>query len=389
VEEKRDPVIAFIPVRGGSKGIPKKNIKLIAGRPLLYWTLDAAVHCELIDRIVVATDDAAIAAAAHAYGNDRVTVFARGPHTATDTASTESAMLEYAAANHFEHMVLIQATSPLTQAKHLTEGLRHYLAQDADSLVTVVRQKRFLWEAQADGGMTPLNYDPVARPRRQDHAGILVENGAFYVTRRDILLARSSRLGGKIVAYEMPEETYYEIDEASDWLILEALLKRRDARKPASLRDIKLFLTDVDGVLTDAGMYYTEHGDELKKFNTRDGKGLELLRHHGIKTGIITGENTRIVANRAKKLQVDFLFQGAQDKLPVLQKILEDTGISPSEVAYIGDDLNDLDVLRSVGFAAAPADAAERVREHVHYVCRARGGEGCLREVSDLILSSQ
>lgn len=387
MEEKRHAVVGFIPVRGGSKGIPQKNIKPIAGRPLLYWALDAATRCNVIDRVVVSTDDAAIAAAVHAYGNDRVEVFERAPETATDTASTESAMLEFATRRDFEHMVLIQATSPLTQAHHLSEGIRHYLDKNADSLVSVVRQKRFFWSAQASGEAAPLNYDPLKRPRRQDHEGFLAENGAFYVTRRTTLIASGSRLAGKVVSYEMPEETYYELDEPTDWLVVETLLNQRP--KPYSPGTIKLLLTDVDGVLTDAGMYYTDQGDELKKFNTRDGKGMELLRNHGIKTGIITGEQTRIVANRAKKLKVDYLFQGVQDKLPVLQRILAESGLRPEEVAYLGDDLNDLEVLAAVGFSAAPADAVPRVRESVHYVCSSKGGQGCLREVSDLLLSQR
>ncbi len=122
---------------------------------------------------------------------------------------------------------------------------------------------------------------------------------------------------------------------------------------------IKLFLTDVDGVLTDGGMYYTESGDEFKKFNTRDGMAFELLRKAGIKTGIITSENTQIVARRAAKIKADYLYQGQRDggKLAAAKEICEKEGISLSEVAYIGDDLNCIGLLEKVGLAACPADA--------------------------------
>ena len=146
-------------------------------------------------------------------------------------------------------------------------------------------------------------------------------------------------------------------------------------------------ISDVDGVLTDSGMYYSEAGDELKKFNTRDGKGFELLRHAGLKTAIITSEDTQIVARRAAKMKIDFLRQGAIDKLPALAEVLEQSGVAPEAVAYIGDDLADLPVMQRVGLAVCPADAVPAVRSAAHYVCAARGGEGVVRECADQLLS--
>jgi len=150
---------------------------------------------------------------------------------------------------------------------------------------------------------------------------------------------------------------------------------------------IKLFLTDVDGVLTDAGMYYTEAGDELKKFNTRDGMGLKLLRESGIKTGIITTENTKLVERRAAKLKVDHLVQGAYPKVNATMEICSKEGISITETAYIGDDVNCIELLQVVGLAACPADAVKKVKEIPGIlILEKKGGEGVVREFADLIM---
>jgi 3-deoxy-D-manno-octulosonate 8-phosphate phosphatase (KDO 8-P phosphatase) len=158
---------------------------------------------------------------------------------------------------------------------------------------------------------------------------------------------------------------------------------------PEILRNIKLLATDVDGVLTDAGMYYAESGDEWKKFNTRDGMGLKLLQAEGIITAIITMENTQIVARRGQKLKIPEVFQGITKKAEVLALLSEKYRISYEEMAYIGDDVNDLPALRLVGFSAAPADGIEEVRNTVHYVCQKKGGEGAVREICDKILRAK
>lgn len=147
--------VAFIPVRGGSKSIPLKNIKEFAGKPLVYWTLQAAVECEDIDKIFVATDSDRIKKIVLAFGFDKVEVIGRSSETATDAATTESAMLEFAEKYEFDNIVLIQATSPLLTAKDITSGIE--ALSHSDSVLSVVRQKRFLWEQ--DEYAKPLNYD--------------------------------------------------------------------------------------------------------------------------------------------------------------------------------------------------------------------------------------
>jgi 2-dehydro-3-deoxyphosphooctonate aldolase (KDO 8-P synthase) len=160
----------------------------------------------------------------------------------------------------------------------------------------------------------------------------------------------------------------------------------------ADLSTIKLFLTDVDGVLTDAGMYYSENGDELKKFNTHDGMGLQLIRAKGIKTGIVTSENTQMVERRYNKLKLDYLYQGKREggKLAAALEICEKEGISIKEVAYVGDDVNCLDLLSAVGLAACPASAVSAIKQipNILHLTK-KGGEGCVREFIELIMSGQ
>ncbi|HTR81885.1 MAG TPA: HAD-IIIA family hydrolase [Bacteroidota bacterium] len=155
----------------------------------------------------------------------------------------------------------------------------------------------------------------------------------------------------------------------------------------ARLKKIKMLATDVDGVLTDSGMYYSENGDELKKFNTRDGMGLVLLRMAGFKVAIVTSEDTKIVERRAAKLRITDLVQGTRDKVAALEVLMKRHSLQWEEIGYIGDDVNDLDVMKRVGFAAAPADATAQNKKAAHYVTKKRGGEGCVREICDMILA--
>ena len=153
--------------------------------------------------------------------------------------------------------------------------------------------------------------------------------------------------------------------------------------------DIKLFLTDVDGTLTDGGMYYTASGDTMKKFNTRDGMGLQLLQKTGVKVGIITSENTDIVTKRAEKLGLDFLVQGKRDggKLAAAREICETLGITLNELAYIGDDVNCAELLRNAGIAACPADAMPQVKAITGIrIMSLKGGEGWVREFINSLL---
>jgi len=383
--------VAYIPVRGGSKSIPGKNIRPLAGKPLVHWVVEAALGCDAIDRVYVATDSDAIAEAVRRIEDPHLSVIGRSPETATDTASTESALLEFAETfDDFDRVVLIQATSPLLTAADLAGGLAELDAAGATSALSVVRQHRFLWARGADGLAHAKNYDPVTRPRRQDWDGELIENGAFYITSREALLASRCRLSGPTLAIEMAPETFVELDEPADWLVVESLLGRRDGFDlAAAARDVKLLVTDVDGVLTDAGMYYGPDGEVMKKFSTRDGLGLARARAAGIEVAIMTGEDSEIVSARARKLGVDRVYRGAKDKVALLEGLLVELGLEWSQLAYIGDDHNDLGALSRARLPACPRDAEPEARRLARFVCTRDGGRGCVRELVDTILAAR
>ncbi|MFT7579150.1 MAG: YrbI family 3-deoxy-D-manno-octulosonate 8-phosphate phosphatase [Myxococcota bacterium] len=382
--------VAFIPVRGGSKSIPHKNIRPLAGRPLVHWVTRAALAAKGIDHVYVASDSPAIREVAARLNSPKLSVIDRDPATATDTASTESALLAFAAEHEFDRVVLIQATSPLLTSDDLDQGLARLDAEGVTSALSVVREHRFRWSVGADGQATATNYDPLTRPRRQDWDGELVENGAFYVTSRAALLDSQCRISGPTLAVEMAPASAYEIDEPSDWTIIEGLLRARSTTTFGDrARPIELLVTDVDGVLTDAGMFYTADGDAMKKFSTRDGHGIARLRAAGITVCIMTGEDTEIVRRRAEKLGITRLFLGAKRKGELVQGLIDELGLDWHQVAFIGDDVNDLPALHRVGLAACPVDAEPAVQRVVHHICERQGGRGCVREFADAILAAK
>ncbi len=382
--------VAFIPVRGGSKSIPLKNIKLLNGRPLVYWTLDATVNCNEIDTVIVSTDCEEIRKIIKEYKSPKIIVIDRSEEVSTDNASTESVMIEFSNKYDYENIVLVQATSPLLESNDISKGLEKFSEKNIDSVLSVVRQKRFIWKDESDIAEA-INYDPLNRPRRQEFNGYLVENGAFYITSKDKLLSTKCRISGNIGTVEMSEKSYFEIDEPEDWMIVEGLLKNKYKKNEFEYicRNIKCVLTDSDGVLTDGGMYYSENGDELKKFNTKDGMGFKLLRESGIITGIITGEDIQLVKRRAEKLKVDEVFLGVHDKLKILNQICLKYNIKHEEIAYIGDDINDLEVLKVVGLGCTVNDGMESVKAEAKIITNAKGGEGAFREVVETILKNR
>ena len=238
--------IAFIPVRGGSKSIPLKNIKLLAGKPLVYWTAAAANNAKCIDRVVIATDSDDIRATVRAFTDlQKVELYDRDAANATDTASTESVMLEYITKSKLaptDNFFLIQATSPLLKSEHIDEMFKKMQRDGADSALSCVRNKRFFWSPDGKS----INYDYRARPRRQDFNGMLMENGACYINSVANILRDKNRMSGKISVYEMPEYTATEIDEPDDFIIIEKLMtKYNGVQMPTG----KTFCFDIDGVL--------------------------------------------------------------------------------------------------------------------------------------------
>lgn len=377
--------VAFIPVRGGSKSIPLKNIKVINGMPLVYWTVKAAQDCKYIDKIYVATDSEKIRQTVEGFTDcDKVCVIGRSERTATDTASTESAMIEFCHNYRFDNIVLIQATSPLLQSFDLDKGFEAFGSEGTDTVLSAVRQKRFNWQIDEHGYAHPTNYDVFKRPRRQEFDGYLVENGAFYISSREGVLLNNNRIWGNIKAVEMNEDTFFEIDEPSDWVIIEALMKKNGILPPNRPK-IRMLITDCDGCLTDGGMYYSENGDELKKFNTRDGMAFSILKQNGIICGIVTGEDRQLNRRRSEKLKLDFIKSGITDKVSEIKQISEEYQVPLSEIAYIGDELNDLEALKIVGTSFCPSDANPKVKNAAKYTLKTKGGEGILREVIEIL----
>jgi len=379
--------VAFIPARCGSKSIAYKNIKKFCGKPLIYWNLLALQDSNKIDEIYVATDCDEIQGVVDTLNFSKVSVFRRNKLNSSNSSSTESVMIEFLEKNSFSDndlFLLVQATSPLTETSDFDKAIDQLKAENSDSLLTCVRTKRFFWSNDSK----PLNYDFYNRPRRQDFSGMMMENGAFYISSVGNIKKSKNRISGEITIFLMDDFKGIELDEPADWIIAENLMSQINFRKKINPK-IKLFLSDVDGTLTDAGMYYSDDGKELKKFNTKDGKGFELLRLAGIKTGIITSEDTKIVSSRAKKLKIDYVFQGVghYEKLLVAKKICKKENLTLDQVAYIGDDINCKQLLESVGYSACPSDSNNVIKDIPNIkILSTKGGEGALREFVDSIL---
>jgi len=374
-------VVALVPLRGGSKSIPDKNIRLIAGKPLCAWVLEAACQSGVFSAVVVSTDSEKISQLVRQLDLP-VSILKRPSELGSDTASTESVMLHALQSLDFDVLATIQATSPMVTDEDFRCAFKLFVEGGYDSLLTAVRTKRFFWQ---DGGIA-LNYDPHSRPRRQDFAGSLMENGAFYFTKRDILKNQECRLGGHIGIYEMTADSAVEIDEPEDWKTVEKyLLNRKENSCREVLKNIRLLVMDVDGTLTDAGMYWSPQGDLLKKFNTRDAKGIELVRTVGVEVVIMTSEDSPIVKARAAKLGINHAYVGINNKRELLLRLVGELDISLDETAYIGDDLNDLECLKMVGCSSCPSDAVAAVKEIVCFVSKSPGGMGAVRELCDMI----
>jgi N-acylneuraminate cytidylyltransferase len=214
---------AIVPVRGGSKSIPMKNIKIINGKPLVWWVLNAANN-SVIDKIFVSTDSDEIKEVVESFEFDKVEVIGRSEESCGDLTKTEVAVREFAEKYEFDDLILIQATSPLLSTKDINGMIDTFDKGEYDSVVPVVNQKRFVWQDFLYWNST--NYDYTNRPMRQEFDGFFVETGCMYITKRSSFLESNNRLSGYIGAYEFPEYMYFEVDEEFDWIIVEKLLER-------------------------------------------------------------------------------------------------------------------------------------------------------------------
>lgn len=383
--------LAIIPARGGSRGIPRKNICAVAGRPLLAYTIDHAKGTPAIDRIVVSTDSPDIASVAAQYGAE---VVWRPPDISGDGASSESAMLhaldEVAARDGYrpDLVVLLQATSPLRHAQDAQRAIETLVAEEADSLFSACTLHGFIWRRNGHG-LASFSYDYRARAPRQQAPEDLLENGSIYVTRHTLLRATGNRLGGRIAVYRMDPLDSFQVDEPADLQTVERLLRwRNHVGTPAPLVDVDLLALDFDGVMTDDRVLVDQNGTEAVWCHRGDGWGIASLREAGIAIVVISAEVNPVVSARCRKLRIDAV-QACDDKLRALQALARERGLVSSRIAYVGNDVNDLPSLRWVGVPIAVADASPDVRAACRHVTSRPGGRGAVREVADWILATR
>ncbi|NQT06408.1 MAG: acylneuraminate cytidylyltransferase [Candidatus Omnitrophica bacterium] len=382
----RNSVTAVIPARMGSKSIPAKNIKDFAGKPLIYWAAKAANDSSVVKEVLISTDSARIRDTAEGFGLKKLRVVARSRRSSLDNAPSEVALLEAAERYNFNDLLFLQGTNPFVTSKDIEKAYRLYKNKNFDSLLSAVFQKKFLWSRKR-GAAIPLNYDYNNRPRRQDFKGFFVENGAFYITSRKRLKEYKNRLSGKIGIYPMPQYSYFELDEPADWDLAEAVFLKKELylRRGVDLKKIRLLALDVDGVFTDGSVYCAGSGERMVKFSRVDGKGIvEFLKKKRVL--VISAEESGIARSRLEKLKIKENLFGVRDKWGTLKRYLDRENINLSETAFMGDDIQDLEVIEKVGFSACPANAVQEVKKKADYVCKRRGGSGAIREVIDLIL---
>ncbi len=377
--------VAIIPLRAGSKGIPMKNRKRILGRPLFTWVLGEAIFSNL-DEIYVYTDDQWIAdfITQEYTWSSKVKILERPESTATDTASTELAMQEFVKQidHNYDILCLLQATSPLTKRYDINQCLSLVESGEYDSTLSVVETKRFIWSQRGES----LNYDYTHRPRRQDFDGMLMENGAVYATTKKQFENSGIRLGGNIGIVPMREETLAEIDEPVDFSIITTLIQTDLQQMKGQGSKIKTLFLDVDGVFTPAQIAYSQDGELSKTFNMQDGMGLQLIRETGVEVVVITSENSLIVKERMDKLGINHLYMGVKDKFSRMEAILSELDCTRDETAYMGDDINDLSCLASVGWGITPRNGVPEVKSLVDMITSEKGGDGAIREAVDFIM---
>jgi len=375
--------IGFIPLRKGSKGISNKNTRKMVGRPLFTWVLSEAIFSNL-DEVYVYTDDQDVVEFIEKeyQWTNKVKALLRSSESATDTASTEFAMLEFCVSINysFDIFCLLQATSPFTTRNDINNCLEK-INSTYDSALTVVNTHRFLWN---DNG-TPINYNHHERPRRQNFDGLLIENGAVYVTTKTSLKQTKNRLGDKIAIVKMPENSLLEVDTETDWIVIEQLLIERQKKRKKTNRITHLVL-DVDGVFTNGTVQYSKDGELSKTFDMRDGMGLEIIREHNVEVIVMTSEQSEIVAQRMKKLKINDVFLAVKDKFSLLNQIILDKSISMGNIAYVGDDVNDLANICSVGWSLTPNNAMQIVKQHADIVLTENSVNGAIREACEFII---
>ncbi len=383
-------IVVIIPARGGSKSIPQKNIMDFCGKPLIAWSVEQALNCDLINAVYVSTDDAQIASVSEKYG---AKVIARPAELATDTASSEQAILdavnqiEEKTAKKIDVVVFLQGTSPLRESSDIDNALQKFIDEKADSLFSGAVLDDFLIWGYVDGEFSSINYDYKNRGLRQSREKQYVENGSIYIFKPEILRKENNRLGGKIIVHEMALWKTYEIDSYEDIEICQYYMKNKLLDKsliPAFPDKIDLIVFDFDGIFTDNRVLVTEDGKEAVFCNRSDGLGINIIKKYGIPMLIVSTETNSVVAARAKKLGLNVV-QGIANKKNFLVNYAREKKYNLDDIVYIGNDINDLEAMKIVGCPIAPIDAEASVKNVAKIIIESVGGAGVVKEMSQIL----
>jgi N-acylneuraminate cytidylyltransferase len=398
-------ILALIPARGGSKGIPRKNIRSFAGYPLIAWSIAAAQQAACVTRTIVSTDDEEIAKVARQYGAE--TPFLRPAELAQDQ-TTDLPVFEHAlewleANEEYRPKVVVQLrpTSPV-RPRDCVDGAVKILLEHADAdcvrgVVPAGQNPHKMWRFKgADQPMKPLlEVDGIPEPYnapRQVLPPVYWQTGHIDAIRVSTIKHKHSLTGDVIYPLMIDPRYTVDIDNLSDWAKYESLATSRlemvvpGARKRPMPERIKLIISDFDGVITDNRVWVDQHGTEFVAAYRSDSIGVQTLREIGIEVMILSSEPNRVVEARSQKMGVQVIHGVAiHDKGRVMREILEQRGVRAENVIYVGNDLNDLPCFELAGWSVAVADAYPEVIHAADHVLSKPGGHGALRELCDLI----
>jgi len=382
----RPAVAAIIPARGGSKGVPRKNVLPVGGVPLIRRAVAAAAAASRVDLVVVSTDDDEIATAARGAG---AVVIERPAELSGSSARSEDAVLHaldelQRRGTEVATVVFVQATSPFIDPAGIDEAVGMVTDGGYDSAFSAYETYGFLWARDAGGAAVALNHDAAHRPLRQERAPHYLETGAFYVFGAEAFRRSGHRFFGRIGIVEVPEASAIEIDDHAQLELARAIAPLVDT--PVSSIDADAVVTDFDGVHTDDTALIDGDGGEHVRVSRSDGMGVARLRRAGIPVLILSTETHPVVAARAAKLKVEVL-QGVEDKAAALAAWAAGRGIPLERIAYLGNDVNDLPAMELVGWPVAVADARPEVRAAARRLLSRRGGDGAVRELAELVLA--
>ncbi|MFI9152246.1 cytidylyltransferase domain-containing protein [Streptomyces sp. NPDC053367] len=386
-------VLAVIPARGGSKGVPAKNLAPVGGVPLVARAVRECLAARFVTDVVVSTDDHAIAAAAREAGAE---VVLRPAAIAGDTATSEAAVLHAMDTHETLHgspvdvVLLVQCTSPFVGREDIDGVARAVVEAGADTAVTVAPFHGFVWRDatdEAEGGVG-VNHDKAYRPRRQDRPQDYLETGAAYAMDAAGFRRHGHRFFGRTELVRTDPARVLEIDDPHDLARARALAPLLDAERPGALPahdDIDAVVLDFDGTQTDDRVLIDADGKEFVSVHRGDGLGIAALRRSGLKMLILSTEQNPVVAARARKLKLPVL-HGIDRKDLALKQWCEEQGIAPERVLYVGNDVNDLPCFALVGWPVAVASAHDVVRGAARAVTTLPGGDGAIREIAGWIL---